>query len=94
MEGCGELNNTVFTLEMETSSLLKNHFSPRAFVAGGCYKAAATAVLLLSPIPSLAGQGLQFSVLQLQDGEGFGHLRLLCAMCILSRKSLLSASKM
>ena len=42
----------------------------------------------------LAGQGLQFSVLQLQDGEGFGHLRLLCAMCILSKKSLLSASKM
>lgn len=60
MEGCGELNNTVFTLEMETSSLLKNHFNPRAFVAEVCYKAAATAVLLLSPIPSLAGQGLQF----------------------------------
>lgn len=57
MEGCGELNNTVFTLEMETSSLLKNHFNPRAFVAEVCYKAAAAAVLLLSPIPSLAGQG-------------------------------------
>ena len=53
MEGCGELNNTVFTLEMETSSLLKNHLNPRAFVAEGCYKAAVTAVLLLSPIPAL-----------------------------------------
>lgn len=67
--------------------MLKNSFSPRCLPVLKCYKATVTAVLSLSPIPSLAWEGGWLRVRQVQGWEVPGYLHLHRTTHILSRNT-------